>query len=253
VTSTRTKAYSLGERLSLTVVMALWLMGGAWTARIADAWPGWIAQRTIEIKWVARLVMWAAIAALAATACLGLVKQTALYPTLYMLSLETDPRAEDLYQWTATVLPPGSARIGLINDWDQMSGPALGWEMTTRRAPMPRRSDLVTVWEMHRLPDPTPENVAILRDQMSQKGINYLVAYTAPGVGIKRLQGTLDSLGAQAQPWGEREFPLRWYWPDKIDHRLYDGERLGKEELQQAVEQLGTERSLIVGVYANRP
>jgi hypothetical protein len=95
--------------------------------------------------------------------------------------------------------------------------------------------------------------VAILRDQMSQQGINYLVAYTAPGVGIKRLQGTLDSLGAQAQPWGEREFPLRWYWPDKIDHRLYDGERLGKEELQQAVEQLGTERSLTVGVYANRP
>jgi hypothetical protein len=26
-----------------------------------------------------------------------------------------------------------------------------------------------------------------------------------------------------------------------------------KEELQQAVEQLGTERSLTVGVYANRP
>jgi 4-amino-4-deoxy-L-arabinose transferase-like glycosyltransferase len=243
----------LAPRFLTTAMPALWLMGGMWAARIADAWPGWIARQGTERKWGARLAMWAAIAALALTAILGLVKQMTLYPTLYMLSLETDARAESLYKWMATVLPPGPARIGLVNDWDQMSGPASGWELTTRRAPAPRRADLVTVWEMHRLPDPTPENVAALRDQMSQRGINYLIAYTAPGVGIKRLQGALAILGDQAQPQGERDFPLRWYWPDKIDHRLYDGEHLDDEQLRQAVEQLGIERSLTVSVYAFRP
>ena len=244
----------LAPRFLTTAMPALWLMGGVWVARIADAGPNWIARLGTK-KRGARLAMWAAIAALALTAILGLDKQMILYPTLHMLSLETDARAESLYQWTATVLPPGPARIGLVNDWDQMSGPALGWELTTRRASPdgPRRADLVTAWEMHRLPDPTPENVAALRDQMNQRGINYLIAYTAPGVGIKRLQGTLAILGDQARVLGERDFPLRWYWPDKIDHRLYDGEYLDDEQLRQAVEQLGTERSLTVGVYAFWP
>jgi hypothetical protein len=72
-------------------------------------------------------------------------------------------------------------------------------------------------------------------------------------VGIKRLQGTLAILGDQVRALGERDFPLRWYWPDKIDHRLYDGERLDEEQLRQAVEQLGTERSLTIHVYAYQP
>lgn len=243
----------LSPRFLTTAMPAVWLMGGVWTVRIADAWPGWIARLKPGSKWGARLAVWAVIVALALTAVLGLVKQMALYPTLYMLSLETDTRAQDLYTWTAATLPTGPAHIGLVNDWDQMSGPALGWELTTRRTSTPRQADLVTVWEMHRLPDPTPENIATLRDQMNQRGINYLVVYTAPGVGIKRLQGTLAILGDQARILGEREFPLRWYWPDKIEHRVYDGESLDDEQLRRAVEQLGSERSLTVGVYAYRP
>jgi 4-amino-4-deoxy-L-arabinose transferase-like glycosyltransferase len=242
----------LAPRFLTTAMPALWLMGGIWAARMADAWSGWIARLGTQKRGV-RLALWAALAALGVTVCLGLSNQLALYPTLYMLSLETDARAESLYRWTANVLPPGPARIGLVNDWDQMSGPTLGWELTTRRASTPRQSDWVTVWEIHRLADPTPENAAILRNQMNQRGINYLVAYTAPGVGIKRLQGTLAILGDQVRALGERDFPLRWYWPDKIDHRLYDGERLDEEQLRQAVEQLGTERSLTIHVYAYQP
>jgi hypothetical protein len=178
-----------------------------------------------------------------------------LYPTLYMLSLETDTHADELYRWTAEQIPSGPVSIGLVNDWDQMSGPALGWELTTRRAPngAPRRADLVTVWEMHRLPDPTSENVATLRDQMNAHGLNTIVAYTAPGVGIKRLQSTMTILGAEVRLLGERDFPLRWYWPDKIDDRLYDGESLDEEQLQAAIDQLGTERSLTAHVYAYTP
>jgi hypothetical protein len=138
-----------------------------------------------------------------------------------------------------------------------MSGPALEWELTARRAreanSAPRRADLVTVWEMHRLPEPTSESVAALRAQMNARGVNTLVAYTAPGVGIKRLQGTITILGDKTRLLGERDFPLRWYWPDKIDDRLYDGESLDEEQLQAAIDQLGTDRSLTVQVYAYTP
>ncbi len=245
----------LSPRYLITAMPALWLMGGTWAARAADAWPRWIALLPPGVKSAARIASWAAISALALTSALGLAQRVTLYPTLYLLSLETDPRAEELYQWTAEQIPPGPMRIGLVNDWDQMSGPALGWELATRRAPdaAPRRADLVTVWEMHRLPDPTLETIAALRDQMNARGLNTLVAYTAPGVGIKRLQGTLAILGDKMRLVGAHDFPLRWYWPDKIDNRLYDGESLDQEQLQAAIDQLGTDRSLTVQVYAYTP
>jgi 4-amino-4-deoxy-L-arabinose transferase-like glycosyltransferase len=244
----------LAQRFLITAMPALWLMGGVWAARVADAWPRWTAQRQSG-KRVARIAMWTAIIALALTSGLGLAWRVTLYPMLYRLSLETDTRAEELYRWTAEQISSGGVRIGLVNDWDQMSGPALGWELTTRRAPnaVPRRADLVTVWEMHRLPEPTPDNVAALRDQMNAHGLNTIVAYTAPGVGIKRLQGTLTILGDKTRLLGQRDFPLRWYWPDRLDDRLYEGESLDQEQLQAAIDQLGTDRSLTVQVYAYEP
>lgn len=245
---------ALGSRYLITAMPALWLMGGIWAARAAEAWPRWSAQRQSG-KWVARIAMWTAIIALVVTSSLGLARRVTLYPILYMLSLETDPRAEELYQWTAEQIPSGPMRIGLVNDWDQMSGPALEWELTTRRAPdaAPRRADLVTVWEMHRLPDPMPETIGALRDQMNARDLNTLVAYTAPGVGIKRLQGTLTILGDKTRLLGQRDFPLRWYWPDGLDDRLYEGGSLDQEQLQEAIDQLGADRSLTVQVYAYEP
>lgn len=245
----------LAPRFLVTAMPALWLMGGVWAARAASAWPGWIAQLKPGSRWAARMATWMALVALVLTSILGLAWRVTLYPTLYLVSLETDSRAQELYQWIAEQIPAGPARIGLVNDWDQMSGPALGWELTTRRAPnhAPRRADLVTVWEMHRLPEPTPENVALLRDQMNVRELNYIIAYMAPGTGIKRLQGMLAILGDQVQLVGERNFPLRWYWPNKFEHRLYDGESLDEAQLQEAIDQLGTDRELTVHIYAYRP
>jgi hypothetical protein len=230
-------------------------MGGAWAAHAADAWPRWIASLPSGGKWAVRFAAWAAIVALMVTSALGLAQRVTLYPTLYRLSLETDTRAEELYRWTAEQISSGPVRIGLVNDWDQMSGPALGWELTTRRAPdaASRRADLVTVWEMHRLPDPMPETIGALRDQMNARGLNTLVAYTAPGVGIKRLQGTLTILGDKTRLLGQRDFPLRWYWPDRLDDRLYEGQPFDQEQLQEATDRLGTDRSLTVQVYAYEP
>lgn len=245
----------LAPRFLITAIPALWLMGGVWAARTADAWPRWIASLPSGGKWAARIAMWAAIIVLTVTSVLGLAWRVTLYPTLYVLSLETDARAEELYRWTAEQIPSGPASIGLVNDWDQMSGPALGWELTTRRASdgAPRRADLVTVWEMHRLPEPTSENLAALRDQMNARRLNVMVAYTAPGAGIKRLQGAITILGDKARLLSERDFPLRWYWPDKVEFPLYDGEPLDQEQLQAALDQLGTERSQTVHVYAYTP
>jgi len=244
----------LAPRFLATAIPALWLMGGVWTARAAEAWPRWIAWlRTGNMRWAARLAMLAVIAVLMVTTALGLAQRTAIYPTLYMLSLETDPRAEDLYQWAATQIRPGAIHVGLVNDWDQMSGFALGWELTTRRTTTPRPADLVTVWEMHQLPEPTVENVAAVRDQMNVRGLNYLIAYTAPGVGVKRLQDTITVLGDKVRLLGVRDLPLRWYWPEKLEDRLYAGEFLYDEQLRQALEQGGTDRSQTVHVYAYTP
>jgi len=245
----------LAPRFLVTAMPALWLMGGVWAARAASAWPGWIARLQPLVRQAARIAVWTVIVVLMLTSVTGLAWRTALYPTLYMLSLETDARAEDLYRWMAEQIPAGPARIGLVNDWDQMSGPALGWELTTRRVSngAPRRADLVSVWEMHRLPEPTPENVALLRDQMNARRLNYIIAYMAPGTGIKRLQGTITILGDQAHPLGERNFSLRWYWPNKLEHRLYDGESLDEAQLQEALNRLGTDRELTVHVYAYTP
>jgi hypothetical protein len=88
---------------------------------------------------------------------------------------------------------------------------------------------------------------------MNVRGLNYIVAYTAPGVGVKRLQGIVALLGQSIRLVDERDFPLRWYWPDKIDQRLYNGELLDKEQLQAAIDQLGTDRALTVHVYAYMP
>ena len=245
----------LAPRFLITAMPALWLLGGTWAARAASAWPYWVVRLPSRGRWAAQVAAWTAVIAFALTSVVGLAKRVTLYPTLYMLSLETDTRAEELYRWTAEQTPPGPVSIGLVNDWDQMSGPALGWELTTRRAPngAPRRADLAAVWEVHRLPETTPENMAALRDQMNAHRLNFLVAYTAPGVGIKRLQSTIAGLGGQARLLGERDFPLRWYWPDKIDDGLYNGEPLDHEQLQAAVDQLGTDRSLTVDVYAYTP
>jgi hypothetical protein len=245
----------LAPRFLITAMPALWLMGGAWTARLAGAWPQWIMRLGPRLRWAAQMAMGATFVVLAVTSIMELAWRVTLYPTLYMLSLETDPRAEALYRWTAEQLPAGPSRIGLINDWDQMSGSALGWELTTRRVPngTPRRADLVSVWEMHRLPEPTTENIDALREQMNARGLNTIVAYTAPGVGIKRLQGMVALLGQNIRLMNERDFPLRWYWPDKIDQRLYMGESLDKEQLQAAIDQIGSDRSLTVHVYSYTP
>ena len=149
--------------------------------------------------------MLAAIAALVVTTVQGLARRMTLYPMLYMAELETDPRAEELYEWIAARIPAG-ANVGLAYEWDQMSNFALGWELTTRHTTAPRRADLVTMWEMDQLPEPTPENVAALRDQMNVRHINYLVAYTATGMGSKRLQGTLALMGDQLHLLGEKEY-----------------------------------------------
>jgi hypothetical protein len=229
-------------------------MGGVWVARLADAWPGWVAQcRVSGRRFVAWLILVLVAAALVVTMVSGLIRRQYIYPTLYKLSLETDSRAADLYQWAAARIAPGAVRVGLVNDWDQMSGLALGWELTTQRTLTPHKADLVAVWEMHRLPDPTPENVAALQDQMNARGLNYLVAYTAPGLGIKRLQSTVTALDDRVRLLGGRDFDLRWYWPEKLDHRLYDGEFLDEEQLQQALQESGTDRSLTVNVYAYTP
>lgn len=108
-------------RFLVTAIPALWLMGGVWAARAAEAWPGWMARlRTSATRWVARLAMLAAIAALVVTTVQGLARRMTLYPMLYMAELETDPRAEELYEWIAARIPAG-ANVGLAYEWDQMS------------------------------------------------------------------------------------------------------------------------------------
>lgn len=245
---------ALGPRFLTTAMPALWLIGGVWMARAVEAGMGWLARwKTGRARRLARLAALAVFLWLGVACVSWLAQRASIYPMLYRLSLETDTRAMEVYRWTAPRLPDGAARIGLVNDWDQMSSFTLGWELTTLRAPAPRRADVVYVWAMHRLPEPTPENVAGVRDQMNARGLNYLIAYTAPGVGIKRLQGTLAILGDQTRALGERDFPLRWYWPDKVERPLYDGEPLDDAQVQRRLDEAGTDRSLTVHVYAYTP
>lgn len=47
-------------------------------------------------------------------------------------------------------------------------------------------------------------------------------------------------------------FDLRWYWPEKLDHRLYDGEFLDEGQLQQALQESGAQiAALTAHVYAH--
>lgn len=244
----------LSPRFLTTAMPAVWLIGGVGVARAAAAWPSWEARRPAgDRRWIARLAAMGAIAGLAVTIVLGLVRQVAIYPRLYEIEMETDPRAMDIYEWMAAQVPAGPARIGLVNDWDQMNGYALGWELTTRRTPAPRRADLVTVWEMHSLPQATEDNVADESAQLKARQINYVIAYTSPGVGVNRLNKTVALMGERLRAIGERDFPLRWYWPYRLAHRLYDGEYLDDEQLRQRLDEAGTDRSLTVHVYAFTP
>jgi hypothetical protein len=243
----------LRPRFIVTAMPALWLMGGVWVARVAEAWPGWIARLPTEgTKWTARLAMLAVLVALVVTAVVGLDWRVTVYPVLYMAELETDPRAESLYEWTAAQIPAGAMGVGLVNEWDQMSNFALGWDLMTRHTAAPRHADLVTMWQMDQLPEPTPESIAVLRDQMDARHINYLVAYTAAGMGSRRLRGVLALMGDQLRLVGEKEFMFRWYWPDEVKRRLYDNEYLDEQELDRLEAGVGRDR-VTVSIYAYTP
>ncbi len=81
-------------------------MGGVWVARVAAAWPDWIARlRTDGMRWAARLATLAVLVAPVVTTVMGWDWRATVYPVLYMAELETDPCAEDLYEWAAAQIP----------------------------------------------------------------------------------------------------------------------------------------------------
>jgi hypothetical protein len=109
------------------------------------------------------------------------------------------------------------------------------------------------MWEMDQLPEPTPENVAALRDQMNVRHINYLVAYTAADMGSKRLQGTLALIGDQLCLLGKKKSSCSAGTGRTRSSAAYtDNEYLDEEELDRIEAGVGRDR-VTVYVYAYTP
>jgi hypothetical protein len=159
----------------LTGAMIVW--GLARWRQVARVWRGIVA-----LLLAASLVMAVPV----------LTDRFRAYPSVMEVEYETNPQLNDLAAWIQSQIPPGGC-FYVINFWDQFDPQALAWYLGTHDArPGVRFADVTMPSAL--LQEPTPENIAALREDIRASGARYVVSF----------EGT---------PWGE---PVWWLYADAL-------------------------------------
>jgi hypothetical protein len=141
-------------------------------------------------------VWWGVVALLLAvslvTAVPVLIDRFRTYPSVMEVEYETHPQLNDLAAWIQSQIPPGE-RFYVINFWDQFSPQALAWYLGTH-AVQPGTHFTDVSMPSALLQEPTPENIAALREGIRASGVRYVVSF----------EGT---------PWGA---PVWWLYADAM-------------------------------------
>ena len=177
------------QRFIATFVPAAHLLIGAmlawcierWRLRTLNKWWGLVA-----ILLVASLIMAVPV----------LSERFRTYPSLMEVAYETHPQLNDLAAWIQAQVPPGE-RVYLINFWDQFGPWALTWYLGTHAVqPGTRIADLTMPSSLLR--EPSPKNIAALREEIRASGVRYVISF----------EGT---------PWGE---PVWWIYAEGMSGLL---------------------------------
>ena len=104
----------------------------------------------------------------------SLYRRFVTIPFALQVNYETDPETNALYAWVAEHVPAGERRIALINGWDQCSGSALQWYLSTSERTLPASSEEVIVAQFD-LEDPSDEAVTRFVQLLEQRGIRYIL------------------------------------------------------------------------------
>jgi hypothetical protein len=175
-------------RFIATFMPAAHLLTGAMIAWGLDRW------RRASRVWLG-IVATLLIASLV-TAVPVLLDRFRTYPSLMDVEYETHPGLSDLAAWIQSQIPPGE-RFYMVNFWDQFSPAAMAWYLGTHDSPPDTRFSEITM-PSALLQEPTPENIAALKEDIRASGVRYVVSF----------EGT---------PWGA---PVWWRYADAMGDTL---------------------------------
>jgi hypothetical protein len=153
-------------RFAISVAMAIFILAGYQAQRLIQSWQASSKRRQAAIALLLALTL--------ATAAQPLYHRFATLPFALEVNYETVPEINDIYEWTAQQVPAGERNIVLVNGWDQCSGSALQWYLSTGAQAPIHDSDRVVV-EQFDLQDPSDDNLARFAQLLNQKDIRYVL------------------------------------------------------------------------------
>ena len=160
------------------------------------------------------------------------------YPSLLHVEYETDPRANEIMAWIGDNVPAGE-RFYILNYWDQLSPQLIAWHLATNTYPdHPNLRFDDANMPAHLVQEPSPKNIAALRQEIIASGATYIILFEGGPWGLAFWPEYTDAMADILEPVAREEFQIDLIdtgnWQDKALLRQAEWEKVkanSREEL----------------------
>ena len=162
-------------------------------------------KMTMRIASVGGMVLFAAAILLSLPT---LKERFTTYPSLLHVEYETDPQANEIMSWISATIPAGQ-RFHILNYWDQLSPQLIAWHLATNTYPaQPDLRFAQTEMPAHLVLEPTPANIAALRQEITAGDAAYVVLFEGGPWGLPFWPEYTEAMADILEPVAREEFQV---------------------------------------------